>query len=91
MTTNIKERIREEWRKYITSTLPEPLEEGEKILSMSVDFGDCEDWWLSKLDQAVKEREDEIVEKIEQYFEGLIAMPNPQASKENIINLIKEK
>lgn len=48
-----KEKLREEWKKHIESTLPEPIEEGEKILAMSVDSKDAFDWWLAKLDQMI--------------------------------------
>lgn len=33
----------------------------------------------------------EVIEKIELYFKGLIAIPDPQATKENLILSLKQK
>ena len=39
----------------------------------------------------VAQRDKEIREKIEEYFKGLIAIPNPQETKKNLLQLISTK
>lgn len=37
----------------------------------------------------IEKQREEYVDMIEEYFKGLIVISNPQATKENLINLIK--
>lgn len=41
-------------------------------------------------EMAIKEERQRIVERVEKYFDGLIMIPLPQATKQNIINLINK-
>ena len=43
----------------------------------------------SIIDQHITMERARIIEEVEKYFKGLILIPNPKATKENIINIIK--
>lgn len=45
----------------------------------------------NSINSLLQKREDELVERIEDYSEGLLVCLNPQATKEEIIKLIKNK
>lgn len=45
----------------------------------------------SEISLAVEQEKERISEKIKIYFKGLIVIPNPQATKENLLDLINNK
>jgi len=77
MPKSFEENLREEFVGLWEESKGKSTHEGEYIA----------DWWLSKL-QSYKE---ELIKEIEAYFKGLILIPDPQATKENIISVIKRK
>jgi hypothetical protein len=55
------------------------------------DLMNIANYWLSKFDSILEKKEKDIVEMIEEYFKGLIFIPDPQATKENLINKLNNK
>lgn len=45
--------------------------------------------FIDILNRALNNQKKELVEEIEKYFRGLIVIPNPQATKNNLLYLIQ--
>jgi hypothetical protein len=87
MTPQQKEKIQKEFDKKFGEVFTGFLASGSSIES-TVNLEKIKKFIFSKLDQAVKEREEEIVEKIENVGDPLFIS---QETRQRVINLIKEK
>ena len=77
------EKIREEWSQEVDKEMPIVLiVDGEKEIA---------DWWLNKMAQALAEERESVNNKIEEYFDGLIVVSLPQATKESLLESLKDK
>lgn len=64
---------------------------GEGRLEEYYSLDDVKSFLQSEILLAVEQEKARISEKIKIYFKGLIVIPNPQATKENLLDLINNK
>jgi hypothetical protein len=87
MNQKQKDTIREEFEKKITESAFTKYDENvdDEIISIKL----ISDFWLNKLDQAVKDKVEEVEKKLEKSLEDLDSrIPYEEGTKEGIMHAI---